>query len=82
MRYLVYKWDRDDIESYNETYGEEAFYEDIERSSCFSSLSQYGTLVKETDSEEEANKYCEKASEDGYDTEASIWDFEEKYWFN
>ena len=81
--YIVYKWDKDDIENYNETYGDESFNDDIEKPSCFGSVSQFGSVVKETNDLDEANRLADKAQDEvGYYGVVAIWDFNEKEWFN
>jgi len=83
MRYSVYKWDSDDMKSYDDTYGEGAFEADSDRPSCAYSVMQYGSLVLETDDEIEATTACGKAYEEfRYGGEAAVWDNTEKIWFN
>ena len=84
MRYEVYKWDGDDINSYDDTYGEGAWEADSGRPSCAHSIMQYGTLVKETDDEIEATTAVGKAYEEFRFKrgEAAVWDNIEKEWFN
>ena len=78
-RYQIYKWTKEDLESYEETYGEELEI----NNSLTQSIQQYGTLVKEVDTENEAFEVCEKAQRDvGYNGLTSIYDIEEREWFN
>lgn len=83
MRYLVYSWDSDDIKSYDDTYGDGAFDADSSKPSCFGSISQFGRLVKETNDIDEAYKINSKEFDRlDYNGMSSIWDSEEKEWFN
>lgn len=78
-RYQIYKWTKEDLESYEETYGEELEI----NNSLTQSIQQYGTLVKEVDTENEAFEVCEKTQRDvGYNGLTSIYDIEEREWFN
>lgn len=84
MRYSVYKWDKDDIDSYDDTFGEGAFEADSDRPGCSNVIKQHGTLVLETDDELEATTACSKAYEEfRFKTgEVAIWDSVEHIWFN
>ncbi len=84
MRYSVYKWDKDDIESYDDTFGEGVFEADSDRPSCSNAIKQYGTLVLETDNELEAATACGKAYEEFRFSrgEVAIWDSVEHIWYN
>ena len=84
MRYEVYKWNSDDINSYDDTYGEGAWYEDSDKPGCAHSIMQYGTLIKVTDDEIEATDAVGKVYEEFRlrRGEALVWDNVEKIWFN
>ena len=78
-RYLVYSWDKDDLESYQEAYGEEMEIEPR----FTSTITQFGTLVKETNDLNEANNACVKAQDRvGFYGMVSIFDTNEQEWFN
>lgn len=85
MRYLVYKWTKDDIESYDDVYGEGAYYEDNEKASCFYTITQFGTKVFESDNEIEASNVCGKIQSEEFrwsSGDVAVWDSVEKFWFN
>ena len=79
-RYLVYSFDRDCQESYMQDYDQELFeaLEEGRRDPM-----DYGDFIGEFDTEDEANECAMKYSDShsSYD-EVSIWDSEERYWFN
>lgn len=85
MRYEVWKWDSDEMVQYDEDYGEGAYERDSQKAGCYGAITQYGTLVKETDNEDEALKASSDVFDAGYSYfsgEVSIWDNEEHFWFN
>lgn len=81
MRYLVYAWDEDIIKDIDNDYYEGALFEMLENNQ-FGTPSEYGTKVGEYNTEEEANEAATKYYDDNRNVEISIYDKEEKIWFN
>lgn len=76
-RFNIYFWDFDEINQYNEDCGD--FYERLEFG--YRDIADYGTLIDYTDDEEEANKIASDVVERNRG-EVSIYDTQEKCWFN
>jgi hypothetical protein len=83
MRYEVWKWDSDAQKQYEDDYGEGSYERDSQHPGCYSSITQYGVKIKETDDEIEASTACGDAFSSPFSTgDAAVWDTVEHYWFN
>ena len=80
-RYLVYYWSKSDAESIERDY--EQTLEELLDKDQFSNVADYGQKVGESDDEEEALEFSSKYADNcSYYDMVSIWDSEERKWFN
>jgi len=84
MRYEVWTWNVDDIKGYEDAYYPNKFEEDLEKAGhCYYTLTQYGNLAGESESEDEAMTMAMRAEDDlGMYGMVFIYDRVEKIFFN